>query len=198
MKIVILDTKCSNTFSLICSIKRLGFFSTVSSNKNEIKSSDKLFIPGVGTAATAMETIHNNNLYNILREYKKPVLGICLGMQLLCKISDENNGTNMLNILDVHVQKLLSNSSMLPIPHMGWNKVYYNNNENIFQGIKNGSHFYFIHTYHVPICSYSTSRSCYGKFFSASIKNKNFYGVQFHPEKSGEYGQKLIKNFLEI
>ncbi|QCI19221.1 imidazole glycerol phosphate synthase subunit HisH [Buchnera aphidicola] len=197
MKIVILDTKCSNTFSLICSIKRLGFFSTVSSNKNTIKNADKLFIPGVGTALTAMESIYNNDLYNVLREYKKPVLGICLGMQLLCKISDENNGTNMLNVLDMHVQKLLSNNT-LPIPHIGWNNVYYNSDENIFQGIKNGSHFYFIHTYQVPICSYTTSKAYYGNLFSASIQKKNFYGVQFHPEKSGKYGQQLIKNFLEI
>jgi len=197
MKIVILDTKCSNTFSLICSIKRLGFFSTVSSNQNTIQNADKLFIPGVGTALTAMESIYNNKLFNILREYKKPVLGICLGMQLLCKISDENNGTNMLDILDIHVQKLLGNNT-LPIPHMGWNKVYYNSNENIFQGIKNGSHFYFIHTYQVPICSYTTSKSYYGNLFSASVQNKNFYGVQFHPEKSGVCGQQLIKNFLEI
>ncbi|CAL4042326.1 Imidazole glycerol phosphate synthase subunit HisH [Buchnera aphidicola (Anoecia corni)] len=197
MKIVILDTKCSNTFSLICSIKRLGFFSTVSSNQDIIKNSDKLFIPGVGTALTAMESIYNHNLYNILREYKKPVLGICLGMQLLCKISDENNKTNMLNILDIHVRKLSSNN-ILPIPHMGWNKVYCYNNENIFKGIKNGSHFYFIHTYKVPICSYTTSKTYYGEFFSASVKHNNFYGVQFHPEKSGSCGQQLIKNFLEI
>ncbi|WP_343188285.1 imidazole glycerol phosphate synthase subunit HisH [Buchnera aphidicola (Ceratoglyphina bambusae)] len=198
-KIVILDTESSNVSSLIWSINRLGYKPIVSNDLNVIKKSDRLFLPGVGTAQSVMNIIKKKNLLNEILNYKNPILGICLGMQIFCKYSEEssnNNITKTLNIFKDHASLIKSNR--LPVPHIGWNNVVHNNKSVLFKNILQGSRFYFVHSYYVPINKYTVSYTFYEKYFSSAIQIKNFFGVQFHPEKSGNVGSLLLKNFLAV
>ncbi|WP_343152889.1 imidazole glycerol phosphate synthase subunit HisH [Buchnera aphidicola] len=196
MNIMILDTGCANLASLKYSIKKLGFNVIISSNIDELSTSDKLFIPGVGTPMAAMQQIKLNNLYSFIKNYKKPVLGICLGMQLLCRISEECLDVKMLNIF--HIKVIRIKAKGIALPHNGWNVINWDNENILFKNIDRKERFYFLHSYALPINKYTICKSNYGINFSAAIQKNNFFGVQFHPEKSGSIGSKLIKNFLEI
>ncbi|CAL4319128.1 imidazole glycerol phosphate synthase subunit HisH [Buchnera aphidicola] len=196
MNIIIIDTGCANLYSLRYAIQRLGYNPIITREINLILNADKLFLPGVGTPKTAMQQLHLSNLIKIIKNFTKPVMGICLGMQLLCSYSQECQGLKMLNVIDTVVSKLKVDK--LSIPHTGWNEIIINNNSTLFRNIRNKSRFYFVHSYAVEINKYTIASSYYGTFFSAIVKKNNFLGVQFHPEKSGESGAQLIKNFLEI
>ncbi|WP_343192671.1 imidazole glycerol phosphate synthase subunit HisH [Buchnera aphidicola (Taiwanaphis decaspermi)] len=195
MNIAILDTGCSNLFSVKWSIIRLGYNPIITRVPEILFKSDKLLLPGVGTAKIAMQQIYKSELIDLIKNYKKPILGICLGMQLLGNKSDEGN-INTLGLFDIPVSIL--KSKKLPLPHVGWNKVIHNKDNILFQGIPNNSWFYFVHSYSMKINKYTIAYSTYGVKFSSAIYKKNIFGVQFHPERSGKNGSKLIQNFLEI
>ncbi|QJC28537.1 imidazole glycerol phosphate synthase subunit HisH [Enterobacteriaceae endosymbiont of Plateumaris consimilis] len=196
MNIIIINTSCGNFFSLKSTIKKIGFYSKITNNPEKILNADKIFLPGVGSIKSAMTKLKNDNLLNILKCCKKDILGICLGMQLLGKYSQENKGVHTLGIFDVEVN--LIKDKFLPIPHMGWNTVNYINNQPLFKNIKQNSYFYFAHSYAMNINNYTIAYSNYVQLFSSVIQKNNFFGVQFHPERSGINGIQLIKNFLEM
>ncbi|MDO4449647.1 MAG: imidazole glycerol phosphate synthase subunit HisH [Moraxella sp.] len=198
MKLVIIDTGCANLNSVKFAIERLGVTPIISDNADIILSADKLILPGVGTAQFAVNELQRKNLIPIIRQIDKPLLGICLGMQLLGEYSAEsqNDKIDTLNLIPNFTQKL--EVGHLPLPHMGWNKIYFNDNSNpLFDGINNGDFVYFVHSYAMPVNEFTIASSEYGQTFSAMVNKDNFFGMQFHPEKSGQVGARLLKNFIE-
>lgn len=196
MNVVILDTGCANLLSVESSIKRLGYNPVVSRDADVVLRADKLFLPGVGTAQAAMDKIRERDLVELIRACTQPVLGICLGMQILGSHSDENKGVKTLGIIDAPVLKMTDHG--LPLPHMGWNRVYPKAGDRLFRDIEEGAYFYFVHSYAMPVCANTIAQASYGEPFTAAVQKDNFYGVQFHPERSGTAGSKLLKNFLEM
>ncbi|QIQ41157.1 MAG: imidazole glycerol phosphate synthase subunit HisH [Buchnera aphidicola (Aphis urticata)] len=197
MTIVILNTGCANLTSIRIAITRLGYISQITSNPDLLLKSKKLIIPGVGTAKAVMNILHQKNLVDIIKNMKQPVLGICLGMQIFCRFSEECHGTKTIGVLNNTSTILLKNSN-LSLPHVGWNYISFNKPHRLFTNIKKKSRFYFVHSYIVPVGKYTLATSNYGIPFSSVIQKNNFFGVQFHPEKSGDIGSQLLKNFLEI
>ncbi|QCO70680.1 imidazole glycerol phosphate synthase subunit HisH [Buchnera aphidicola] len=196
MNIVIVDTGCANLKSIKVAIKKLGYDSIITSNASIILESKKIFLPGVGTASAVMKILSEKNIINIIQEFTRPILGICLGMQLLCNFSEECNGVKTIGIIKSSVLRLRTNN--LPLPHIGWNQITFQKEHVLFKKIPNNSRFYFVHSYMVPINKYTLSTTSYGVNFSSVIQKNNFFGVQFHPEKSGNIGSQLLKNFLEM
>ncbi|XRX43183.1 MAG: imidazole glycerol phosphate synthase subunit HisH [Buchnera aphidicola (Tetraneura sorini)] len=196
MKIIILNTGCSNLLSVKLSIKRLGYYPEITHDSNKILSADRVIFPGIGTASSIMKNLNKFNLIKTIKKIKSPMLGICLGMQILSSFSMESHGIKMLGIIDSKVSLLKSNG--LVLPHIGWNNVFIKNNHPLFKNIDNKSRFYFVHSYSFPVCQFTIASSFYGQKFSAAIQKDNFFGVQFHPEKSSFLGLQLLKNFLEI
>ena len=192
MKVSIVKYCAGNLFSVTNAIKRLGIDPIVTDDCETLLSSDKVIFPGVGEAGSAMNYLAEHNLINTLKGIKAPFLGICLGMQLLCKHSEENN-TECLGIFDIDVKRLPSN---VRVPHMGWNQI--NNIKPIFHNIPDDNNFYFVHSYYVPVSDNTISTCEYGLTFSSSIKKDNYFGVQFHPEKSGPLGEIFLKDFMDL
>ncbi|ALD15067.1 imidazole glycerol phosphate synthase subunit HisH [Buchnera aphidicola (Aphis glycines)] len=197
MEIVILNTGCANLTSIKIAVKKLGYTFQITSNPDSLLKSKKLIIPGVGTASAVMKILYKKNLVNIIKNMKQPVLGICLGMQIFCQLSEECNGTKTIGILN-NCSTVLLKSSHLSLPHIGWNCIDIKKKHLLFKNIQNKSRFYFVHSYIIPVGKYTLATSNYDVFFSAVIQKNNFFGVQFHPEKSGDIGAQLLKNFLEI
>ncbi|MBS0847968.1 imidazole glycerol phosphate synthase subunit HisH [Citrobacter sp. JGM124] len=196
MNVVILDTGCANLHSVKSAIQRQGYQPVVSREPDVVLHADKLLLPGVGTAQAAMQEVNARELVPLIKACTQPVLGICLGMQLLGSRSDESNGVDMLGIID---QPILQMTDVgLPLPHMGWNRVYPKAGDRLFRGIDDGAYFYFVHSYAMPVCENTLAQTHYGQTFSAAIHKDNFWGVQFHPERSGAAGAQLLKNFLEM
>jgi glutamine amidotransferase len=200
MKIVIIDTGCANLASVKFAIERLGYRVTVSKDPTILQQADKLFLPGVGTAKEAMANLIERDLVEPIKSLTQPVLGICLGMQMLAEASEEGFGDQpiieTLGIVEGHIEKM--DVAPLRSPHMGWNQVTPKLDEPLFKDIPAGSYFYFVHSYALPVND-NTIASCeYGTPFTAAVNKDNFYGVQFHPERSGKAGAQLIKNFLEL
>lgn len=196
MNIVIINTKCANLFSVKIMLNKLKCKSIISDNPQIISQADKLLLPGVGTAAAAMQQLKQKKLIKLIQNYKRPILGICLGMQLFGSKSEENTHVETLKIIDVPIKRMILHQ--LPIPHMGWNNITILKENALFYGIKKNHYFYFAHSYIMELCESTIAQTNYGQKFSAAIKYKNFFGVQFHPEKSSNSGRQLIKNFLEI
>ncbi|WP_042859677.1 imidazole glycerol phosphate synthase subunit HisH [Dickeya sp. NCPPB 3274] len=196
MNVVILDTGCANLSSVMYAVKRLGYDPQVSREPEVVLRADKLFLPGVGTAQAAMDQLAERQLIDLVKACTQPVLGICLGMQLLGRRSDENNGVDTLGIIDTPVVPMVDRG--LPLPHMGWNQVTPQAGHRLFRDIPDGSYFYFVHSYAMPVCASTIAQSHYGDAFTAAVQKDNFYGVQFHPERSGAAGAQLLKNFLEM
>lgn len=192
--IVIVHTGCANISSLQFAVERLGYKVTVSDNTDVIGSANKVLLPGVGAAAAAMVQIEQKGLVQCLQTLQQPVLGICLGMQLLTKQSEEGNAS-CLGIIDASVIQMRSET--LRLPHVGWNQLNNIQDTPLFDGISEGTYFYFVHGYCVPQGDYTLASCDYSQVFSASINKNNYYGVQFHPERSGEAGAKVIRNFIE-
>lgn len=205
-KLVIIDTGCANISSVKFAIERLGQAVIVSDDKSVIKSADKVLLPGVGAASAAMASIAEKDLVSFIQELQQPVLGICLGMQLMTAQSEEIPGShiaenrietvNCLDLIPTQIVRLESGS--LVLPHMGWNQIKVNQPHPLFEGIDDGSYFYFVHSFCAPDSSYTVASCDYGQTFSAAIAKDNFFGVQFHPERSGKAGSKLLKNFIEM
>lgn len=200
MNIVIIDTGCANLSSVKFAIERLGYKVTVSKDPAILQQADKLFLPGVGTAKEAMANLIERDLVAQIKALTKPVLGICLGMQILAEASEEGFGEQpiikTLGIIDGHIEKM--NVAPLRSPHMGWNQVTATPDQPLFKNIPADSYFYFVHSYALPVNENTIARCDYGKPFTAAVNKDNFYGVQFHPERSGKAGAQLIKNFLEL
>jgi len=193
-KIVIVHTGCANIASLQFAVERLGYQVNVSETPEEILAADKVFVPGVGAAAAAMSQIAQKQLTKTLQSLTQPTLGICLGMQLLTQRSEEGSA-ECLGMVDTHVKAMESQN--LTLPHMGWNQVTKETDTPLFADIKDQEYFYFVHGYCVPFGKHTLASCDYSEKFSASINRDNYYGVQFHPERSGAAGAKLLRNFIE-
>jgi|TARA_B100000530_G_scaffold325583_1_gene263466 glutamine amidotransferase len=193
MMIAIIDFDAGNTKSLQFALDRLGVENILTSDIEKINSADKVIFPGQGAAKSAMKKIIRCRLDKVIPKLKQPVLGICLGMQLFCEISEEDN-VKGLGIIKSKV-KLFSNKTK--VPQIGWNKIFELNSP-LFNGISENEYMYLVHSYYVPKINETIAKSYYGINYSVSIKKDNFYGVQFHPEKSSKSGQLILKNFLKL
>ncbi|RUT80105.1 imidazole glycerol phosphate synthase subunit HisH [Ancylomarina longa] len=192
-KIVIIDYDAGNIQSVKYAFERLGVFPIVSNQEEEIRTADKVIFPGVGEASWAMNSLRKNGLHMVIPSLKQPVLGICLGMQLMCESSEEGDSSAM-GIFPAHVRRF---SKDRKVPHMGWNQLT-NLKGGLFKGISEKAFAYFVHSYYVPMTGESVANCDYIQTFSAALQKDNFYACQFHPEKSGEVGNQILKNFLNL
>ena len=193
MKIVIINYGAGNIQSIMFAIERLGYKAVLSNNPDEIKAADKVIFPGVGEASYAMKMLQESGLDTLIPTLKQPVFGICLGMQLMCNHSEEGD-TKGLGIFDVDVVKF---SSKVKVPQMGWNTIY-NLKSDLFKGIAENEYMYLVHSYYAPLCAETIATTNYEMEYSSALENDNFYGTQFHPEKSGDIGEKILENFLKL
>ena len=193
--IAIVDYKMGNLRSVENALKRLGAEFCVTSDADVIRSADRVLLPGVGNAAEAMENLRAAGLVEVIRSLRRPVLGICVGMQVMCRHSEEGD-VDCLNIFDARVKRFTP-SADVKVPHMGWNKIG-NLETKLFKGLEGGSYVYFVHSYYPELCPDTIATSSHGAMFSAALKYENFYGTQFHPEKSGDVGERIIENFLKL
>jgi len=193
MKIAIIDYGAGNVQSVKFALNRLGFDGMLTNNPQEIINADKVIFPGVGQAETAMRKLRESGLDQIIPNLKQPVLGICLGMQLLCNFSEEGE-TVGLDVFDVSVKRF---SNEVKVPQIGWNSVQ-NLQTDLFDGISENEFVYLVHSYFAPVCKETIATSEYGNMYSTALQKANFYGVQFHPEKSGKAGEKILFNFLKL
>jgi len=193
MKIVIIDYGAGNIQSIKFAINRLGYEAVLSNDVNEIQTADKVIFPGVGEASSAMSKLLESGLHKLIPELKQPVLGICLGMQLMCNSSEEGN-TKGLGIFDVNVIKF---SNKVKVPQIGWNQID-NLKSELFNGVSDKEHIYLVHSFYAPLCDETIAESDYEVKYSAAVQKNNFYGTQFHPEKSSEVGALILNNFLKM
>jgi len=193
MNVVIVDYGAGNIKSIQFAFKRLGVEAILSKKPDIIKAADKVIFPGVGEASSAMRMLKLSGLDKLIPELKQPVLGICLGMQLMCNYTEEGN-TKGLGIFDVNVKRF---NSHVKVPQMGWNTVNKLKSD-LFKGIKDGDYMYLVHSFYAENCSEAIAISNYGLEYASALENNNFYGVQFHPEKSSTTGEQLLKNFLDL
>ena len=199
MSIVIVDYHKGNLLSVERGLVGAGADVVVTDKADVIRAADAVVLPGVGAfadAAASMEEMGQMEAVRAAVAGGAPFLGICLGMQLLGRRSEESNGVDLLGIIDEDVPKMTDFG--LPLPHMGWNRVYPQAGNRLFQGIEDGAYFYFVHSYAMPVNPWTIAQCNYGEPFTAAVHKDNFYGVQFHPERSGAAGAKLLKNFLEM
>lgn len=193
MKIVIINYGAGNIQSIQFALQRLGYEGILSKNIAEIQGADKVIFPGVGQASSAMQKLRESGLDKIIPNLKQPVLGICLGMQLMCNSSEEGN-TKGLGIFDIDIIKF---SNKVKVPQMGWNNIY-NLKSSLFEGISENEYLYLVHSFYAPKCAEAIAFTNYETEYSSALQKNNFYGVQFHPEKSGKIGEQILKNFLEL
>ena len=193
MKIVIINYGAGNIQSIKFAIKRLGFEAVLTDDEEEIRNADKVIFPGVGEASSAMKMLKATGLDKVIPTLKQPVLGICLGMQLMCKYCEEGN-TEGLNIFDVDVIKF---TNEVKVPQIGWNQIE-NLKSDLFKGISEKEYMYLVHSFYVPINNETIAETNYGLKYASALKEKNFYGVQFHPEKSSKAGAQILQNFLDL
>lgn len=193
MKIVIINYGAGNIQSIKFAMKRLGFDALLSSDISEIQHADKVIFPGVGEASSAMKKLRDSGLDKIIPTLKQPVLGICLGMQLMCNLSKEGN-TQGLGIFDVDVVRF---DAHVKVPQIGWNQIT-NLKSQLFKGINEKEHIYLVHSFYAPVCSETIAECEYGISYSAALQKDNFYGTQFHPEKSSTVGENILSNFLNM
>lgn len=194
MNLVIVKYNSGNIFSVCSAVSRLGYAYVVSDDPNVISTADKVIFPGVGEAGSTMKYLCEHGLDGTIKNLKQPVLGICLGMQLLCTHSEERE-TQCLGIIDAKVKRFTATAECR-VPQMGWNRL-----EGVDGWIPRAlesSHVYFVNSYYVPVGSYTVARADHGVEFSAAVRFKNFFGVQFHPEKSGDPGERVLKTFLTL
>lgn len=192
-QVTIIDYGAGNIQSIQFALNRIGVSTSVTNNLELIEASDRVILPGVGHALPALESLELNGLLKLIPSLQQPVLGICLGMQLMCKFLEENDRKG-LDMFSVDVVKF---SAKEKVPHMGWNTI--NTAQNLlFQGIPSNAYVYFVHSYFATLNNQSIANTTYGIEFSAALQSNNFYGCQFHPEKSGKIGQQILKNFIEL
>jgi len=196
---VIVDTGCANLSSVKFAVERLGFEVTITDDIEIIKSADKVILPGVGSAKHAMKNIRAKDLVATLQSLTQPVLGFCLGMQLMCRSSVESSDGEIVECLGIIPTDITPlNAEGLRLPHMGWNTLTSVSEHPVFKDINIGDYFYYVHSFAASINEYTVASCQYGSEFSAAVAKDNFIGCQFHPERSSALGSKIIKNFLEL
>ena len=191
--IAIIDYVAGNVKSVENAVRKLGYETLITSNPEQIKNAEKVIFPGVGEASTAMNYLKSLKLDELIPTLQQPFLGICLGQQLLCDFSEEGN-TKCLGIFNLKVKQFPATDI---VPHMGWNNLQ-KMDGSLFNGISEDDNFYFVHSYYCEIGENTTSECDYILPFSATLQRNNFYGTQFHPEKSGDVGAKILENFLKL
>ena len=193
MNIIIIDYGAGNIKSIQFAFNRLGFSAKLSNDIDEIRKADKLIFPGVGEASSAMKKLKESGLDIIIPTLTQPVLGICLGMQLLCRSTEENSTTG-LGVFDVAIRKFKSD---VKVPQIGWNSIT-NLQSDLFKNIDEHSFMYAVHSYYAESCDAQIATTTYGQSYAAALQKDNFYGVQFHPEKSSSAGEQLLRNFINL
>lgn len=203
MKVSIIKYNAGNVQSVLFALERIGIYAIVTDDIELLKTSDKIIFPGVGEASTAMNYLKEKKLDTVIKNLKQPVLGICLGMQLLCNHSEEGN-TDCLGIFDTKVKRFYSPSPdeervgvRSKIPQIGWNTIEPLDSI-LFHRFNENEYMYFVHSYYAECCSNTVAKTNYQLSYSSALQKNNFYGVQFHPEKSSAAGEKVLKNFIEL
>ncbi len=194
--LAIIKYNAGNIQSVLYALERIGVSAIVTDDKEQIQQADKVIFPGVGEASTAMNYLKERKLDVLIKNLTQPVLGICLGMQLMCKYSEENN-TNCLGIFDEEVIRFKTEGLGFKIPQIGWNNIY-DLKSALFENIEEKSYCYFVHGYYATLGDHTIATTDYIQPYSSGLQKNNFCGVQFHPEKSASAGEKILKNFLEL
>ena len=196
MTVAMIQYKAGNIRSVTFALNRLGIEPVLTDDTETIRSADKVIFPGVGEASTAMKHLKEKNLHELIPTLKQPFIGICLGMQLMCVHSEEGD-VDCLGIFPNHVKRFQSNNKGFKVPHIGWNQIYHLKAP-LFNGVEENANVYFVHSYYADVMI-DTAATCYHiQHFSAALQRDNFYGVQFHPEKSADTGELILKNFLAL
>ncbi len=200
MEVAIIKYNAGNICSVDNALRRLGVEPIITSDAELIRKADHVVFPGQGEAGSTMMYLKAHNLDQLIIDLKQPVLGICIGMQLMCKHSEEGN-TDCLGIFDTDVKRFTPDTQTFKVPQMGWNTIN-DTSSPLFEGIPSDSHsdayVYFIHSYYVPLCPWTIATTNYIQPYSSALHKDNFFATQFHPEKSGDIGEKILKNFLEV
>ena len=203
MKVSIVKYNAGNIFSVINAVKRLGIEPLLTDDREELMSSDKVIFPGQGEASNAMAYLKERNLDKVIRDLRQPVLGICIGQQLLCSHSEEGD-TECIGVFPMEVKRFVPVNHEDKIPQMGWNQLLHLTKEGrpvspLLQGLSEGDFVYFVHSYYVPLHEeYTIATTNFTLDYSAAIQKDNFFATQFHPEKSGRVGERILKNFIEL
>lgn len=193
--VAVIKYNAGNIYSVVHALRREGVEPLVTDDKQLISKADKVIFPGVGEASTTMDYLRKNGLDTLIKGLRQPVLGICLGMQLMCRHSEEGD-VDCLGIFDTPIKRFTP-VEREKIPHMGWNQLY-DLKSGLMQGVKEDSFVYFVHSFYAPLCKETIAKTDYIEPFSASLNKENFYATQFHPEKSGDVGSIILKNFLDL
>lgn len=196
MKLVIIKYNAGNIQSVLYALERIGSSATVTDDPADVLAADKVIFPGVGEASTAMDYLRERRLDELIRGLRQPVLGICLGMQLMCSYSEEND-TECLGIFGERVKKFEPGTTGLKVPQIGWNNIY-GLKTSLFGGVEESSYCYFVHGYYAALGEHTIAQTDYVGPYSSGLHRDNFYGVQFHPEKSAGVGERILKNFLAL
>lgn len=196
MDLVIIKYNAGNIQSVLYALERIGKEAIVTDDHEKIRTADKVIFPGVGEASSAMRYLHEHQLDSLIKNLQQPVLGICLGMQLMCRYSEEND-TQCLGIFEENVKLFRPQDAKLKVPQIGWNNIF-NLKTKLFQDIPENSFCYFVHGYYAALGEHTIATADYVQPYSAGLHRDNFYGVQFHPEKSAHTGERIIQNFLEL
>ena len=196
MKVAVVKYNAWNIRSVDYALKRLGVEAVITADKEILQSADKVIFPGVGEAGTTMNNLKATGLDELIKNLRQPVFGICLGMQLMCRHSEEGE-VDCLNIFDVDVKRFVPQKHEDKVPHMGWNTIGKTNSK-LFEGFTEEEFVYFVHSFYVPVCDFTAAETDYIHPFSAALHKDNFYATQFHPEKSGKTGERVLRNFLDL
>lgn len=193
--IAIIDYDMGNIRSVENALRRLGAEYTLTSDKETIRNADRVILPGVGHCGEAIHKLRERDLVATIKDLRRPVLGICVGMQVMCRHTEEGDADCM-GIFDAHVRRF-DDADGLKVPHMGWNDIA-NLDSKLFKDIRGGEFVYFVHSYYAALCPDTIATTRYGHMFSSALKYEQFYGTQFHPEKSGDVGERVLRNFLSL
>jgi len=196
MNVAIVKYNAGNVYSVVNALRRMGIEPLLTDDAEALRKADRVFFPGQGHAGEAMDYLRARRLDEVIRDLKQPVFGICVGQQLLCKHSEEGN-TDCIGIFDAEVKRFQPKNHEDKVPCMGWNQLY-NIKSPLFNGLDDGDYVYFVHSFYVPVCAETIATADYILPYSASMQKDNFYTCQFHPEKSGKVGERILKNFLEL
>ena len=197
MNVAIIKYNAGNIFSVDCALRRIGVTAEITDDPEKISKADKVIFPGVGEASSAMTHLRHHRLDEVIRNLSQPLLGICIGQQLLCAHSEEGD-TDCIGIFDVPVKRFQPSADGLKIPHMGWNRVKLTTENPLLTEALDNNFVYYVHSFYVPLSCWTIAKTKYIGEFSAAMRKDNFFATQFHPEKSGDVGERILKNFIEL